>query len=64
MGKVIHTAQVRIDQLERPIRHAFIEHFEEPVVFGMHGGIKQFYGVESDQENPSTLDHIVAGVAG
>ena len=64
MGKLIHTSKVRIDQRQRPIRHALIEHFEEPVIFGMHGGIKQFYGVESEEEHPATLDYIVAGVAG
>ncbi|MEE8348099.1 MAG: hypothetical protein V3R94_00900 [Acidobacteriota bacterium] len=64
MGKIIHTSKVRIEQLQRPIRHAYIEHFKEPVVYGMHGGVKQFYGVESDEEHPSTLDQIVAGVAG
>jgi hypothetical protein len=64
MGKLIHTSQIRIDQHKRPIRHAFIEHFEEPVVYGMHGGVKQFYGVESEEEHPATLDHIMAAVAG
>ncbi|MEE2823065.1 MAG: hypothetical protein VYA53_08790 [Acidobacteriota bacterium] len=64
MDKVIHTSKIRIDQLQRPIRHAFIEHFQEPVVFGMHGGVKQFYGVESEEEHPATLDYIIAGVGG
>jgi len=30
----------------------------------MHGGIKEFYGVESEEEHPSTLDYIIAGVGG
>ena len=30
----------------------------------MHGGVKQFYGVESEEEHPATLDHIMAAVAG
>lgn len=64
MSKPIHTSKVRIYQDKRPIRRAYIEHFEDPIYFGMHGGIKDFYGVESDEEHPATLDHIVAGVGG
>jgi hypothetical protein len=64
MSKLIHTSKVRIHQDKRPIRRAYIEHFEDPIYFGMHGGIKDFYGVESDEEHPATLDHIVAGVGG
>jgi len=30
----------------------------------MHGAIKDFYGVESEEEHPATLDYIVAGVGG
>ena len=63
MSKLIHTSKVRIHQDKRPIRRAYIEDFKDPVIFGMHGGIKAFYGVESE-EHPSTLDHIVAGVGG
>jgi hypothetical protein len=45
-------------------RRAYIEHFPEPVRYGVHGGIKKFYGVEPVEELPTTLDHIVAAVAG
>ncbi len=64
MSKLIHTSRVRIHQDKRPIRRAYIEHFKDPVYFGMHGGIKDFYGVESEEEHPTTLDYIVAGVGG
>lgn len=39
MGRVIHTSKIKIYQDKRPVRRAFIEHFEEPVYFGVHGGI-------------------------
>jgi CBS domain-containing protein len=50
-------------------RTAHIENFPEPIHFGIHGGIKQFYkekyGREiTGPEYPATLDHIIAGVAG
>jgi len=37
-----------------------IEGFNEPVYYGVHGGIKRFYKVE----HAATLDHIVAATAG
>ncbi|MFQ5893229.1 MAG: hypothetical protein ACE5H5_02850 [Nitrospinota bacterium] len=64
MSELIHTTRVRIEQLKPPLRHAFIEHFEEAVPYGVHGRIKDFYGLEPDEEVPATLDHIVAAVAG
>ena len=64
MANHIHTSKIRIQQEKRPIRRAFIEHFDEPLVFGVHGGIKEFYGIEPEEEHPTTLDHIIAGVGG
>ncbi len=46
-------------------RHAWLGEVPEPVVYGMQGALKQYYGVTT--EGPpvaSTLDHIVAAVAG
>ena len=41
-----------------------IEGFNEPVYYGVHGGIKKFYQIETEDEHPATLDHIVAATAG
>ena len=64
MGEPIHVSKVRIVKEKGPLRSAFIEHFPEPVRYGVHGGIKKFYGVEPEEEAPATLDHVVAAVAG
>ena len=64
MSELIHTTQVRIEQLKPPLRHAYIEDFVEAVPYGVHGRIKEFYGLEPVDYVPSTLDHIVAAVAG
>lgn len=64
MAELIHTSKVRVYQEKRPQRRAFIEGFEEPVRYGVHGGIKAFYGIEPEEDLPATLDHIVAAVAG
>lgn len=64
MGEIVHTSRIRIVKDKGPVRWAFIEGFAEPVRYGVHGGIKSFYGVEPEEELPTTLDHIVAAVAG
>lgn len=64
MGDIIHVSKIRIYKDKGPIRRAYIENFSEPIRFGVHGGIKKFYGIEPEEELPATLDHIVAAVAG
>lgn len=64
MGELIHTSRARIYKDKGPRRRAYIEGFETPFIYGVHGGIKEFYGIEPDEEHPATLDHIVAAVAG
>jgi len=64
MADLIHLSKFRIVQLKRPLRHAFLEGFEQPIEFGVHGGIKKFYQVEPERDVPSTLDYVVGAVAG
>jgi hypothetical protein len=63
MGEVIHTSRIRIVREHGPTRRATIEGFNEPVYYGVHGGIKRFYKVEPEIEHAATLDHIVAATA-
>ncbi len=62
MGDLVHTSRLRIARVKGPIREAFLENFDTPIRFGVHGGIKKFYGVEPDEDVPATLDHMVAAV--
>ncbi|MBI2817494.1 MAG: hypothetical protein HYX72_11195 [Acidobacteria bacterium] len=64
MAELIHTSHVKIVKDKGPNRRAFIENFPEPVRYGVHGGIKKFYGVEPEEEVPATIDHVVAAVGG
>ena len=64
MPNVVHTSHITITREEGPNRKAFIRGFSEPVYYGVHGGIKKFYGYEPERENPATLDHIIGGVGG
>ncbi len=45
-------------------RHAYLGEVPEPVVYGMQGALRQYYGVKDGPPVASTLDHIVAAVAG
>ncbi len=64
MGEPVHTSRMRLEKIKGPIRHAYIENFEDPIRFGVHGGISKFYGVEPEEEIPATLDHMIAAVGG
>ncbi|MBF0278410.1 MAG: hypothetical protein HQM13_11485 [SAR324 cluster bacterium] len=64
MGEIIHTNHIKIIQDKAPVRRAYLEDFEEPVYYGVHGKIAGFYGVTPEVEYAATLDHIVGGVAG
>ena len=66
---IVHTSRMTIRKHDGPHRTAWIDNFEEPLNFGIHGGIAHFYrdkyGRElPETEYPATLDHIIAGVAG
>ena len=66
MNEPIELTKVKVIQVNTPdkIRHAYIEGFEEPVIYGVHGGVQEFYGATPDEEYPSTLDQIVAAAGG
>ncbi|MFC4737333.1 hypothetical protein ACFO4L_12095 [Bacillus daqingensis] len=64
MTKPIALTNIRIEQQQPPHRKAYLEGFEDPFDFGVHGGVKEFYRVEPETEYPSTLDHIVAAAGG
>lgn len=66
---VVHTSRIRIEKHEGPHRKAFVEGFDEPINFGIHGGIRHFYREKYGREikgpdYPATLDHIIAGIGG
>ncbi len=64
MADPIEISKIRIIQDERPNRRAYIADFTDPIFFGVHGGVKEFYKASPEKEYPSTLDHIVAAAGG
>ena len=63
MGEAVHTSRIRIVRERGPTRKAIIEGFADPIYYGVHGGIKNFYKIEPEEEHAATLDHIVAATA-
>ena len=45
-------------------RNAFLGEVPEPVVYGVQGALREYYGTPPGPPVASTLDHIVAAVAG
>ena len=64
MANVVHSSHITITRERGPTRKAIIKGFNEPVYYGIHGGIKDFYKVEPKDEHAATLDHIVGAVGG
>lgn len=64
MAEDVYTSHIRVERVKGLIRHAYVAPFDQPVRFGVHGAIKQFYGVEPDEELPATLDYMIAAVGG
>lgn len=65
---VIATSKSTIHQHAGAHRSALIPPQQEPVNYGVHGGIlayyREKYGLDVDQELPATLDHMIAAIAG
>jgi hypothetical protein len=64
MGEIVHTSRILIVRENGPTRKAMIEGFDQPIYYGVHGGIKKFYRVDPETEHAATLDHIVGAVGG
>lgn len=45
-------------------RHAYLGEVPQPVVYGVQGALRTYYGAGEGAPVASTLDHIVAAVAG
>lgn len=64
MSQPLYESRVRIQKLAGPHRKAWIEPFDEPLDFGVHGEIAEFYGARTAVPIPTTLDHVVAATGG
>ena len=52
-------------EMNRGLRHSYMGDVPAPVVYGVQGELKSYYGAPEDAPPiASTLDHIVSAVAG
>jgi len=62
-----YISRSRIMRRKGPIRDAFIVGESQPVVFSVHGGIAEHYGVNVEdlgETHAATIDYLIAAVAG
>ena len=64
MSDVVYTSRIRIEQDTPPLRHAHLPARDEPVRFGVHGAVAEHYGRSGEQQDPTTLDFVIAAAAG
>lgn len=64
LSDVVYRASIRIERIKGPYRHAWLPAHEGPVEFGVHGAIKEHYGVEPEREITTTLDYVMAATGG
>jgi hypothetical protein len=64
MVEIVHRSQIAITRVKGPTRKALIKGFDQPVYYGVHGGIKGFYKIDPEEEHAATLDHMVGAVGG
>jgi hypothetical protein len=62
-GEFEYISHARL-QYRDGLRHAWLGDVPEPVVYGVQGKLREYYGVKEGRSLASTLDHIVAAVAG
>lgn len=66
VSDVVYTSRIRVERVRGPLRRAFLPAEPGPVLFGVHGAVAQYYGVNMTEHEPhaTTLDYVVAAAAG
>ncbi len=64
MAELVHLSKIRVykEPGKGKVKKTYIEGFPEPIRMGLHGGVKKFYKVESEEDLPTTLDYVVAAL--
>lgn len=63
---VVYRSRSRIERIKGPLRRAYLPVAPEPVFFGMHDEVAQYYGVDPEVHPPTTttIDYLVAATGG
>jgi hypothetical protein len=62
VGGLVHRANVHIVPEKPTVKQAFVEPFPHPIRTGVHGGVKDWFKAQVDEELPTTIDHVVAAI--
>jgi hypothetical protein len=66
MSEATYTSKVRIERVKGPLRRAYLPALQDPILFGLHSEIAEYYGMDTAVHDPqaATLDYVVAAAAG
>jgi hypothetical protein len=64
--QVVYVSKTRTERIKGPLRRAYLPQVQEPVKFGVHSEVAEYYGVDPNVHEPqaTTLDYVVAAAAG
>jgi len=64
--QVVYISKVRIERIKGPFRRAYLPVESEPIHFGTHSEVAQYYSHDPTVHEPhaTTLDYVVAATAG
>ncbi len=65
-NETVYKSIVRIERVKGALRRAYLPAEQEPVLFGVHSEIAEYYGADMEANEPhaTTLDYLVAAAAG
>lgn len=63
MNHPLYISEARVEKVRGVTRRAFLADGTE-VVFGVHGPIKELYGLTREPDLPLPVDYVVAAAAG
>lgn len=63
MSEVVYTSGTTVHKVRGVVRRAVLEDGTE-VTFGVHGPIKEQYGLQGEPDLPLPVDYIVAAAVG
>ena len=66
MSDVAYIANIRIERIRGPLRHAYLPEVSEPVKFGVHSAIAEHYRVDMTEHDPNatTIDYLISATGG
>jgi len=67
MTDTAYTSNVRIERIKGPLRRAYLPGESQPVMFSVHGGIAEHYGIDETrlpESHAATIDYVVAALGG